>query len=179
VHCSSTEEPSGQGCLIRQYEIVSGFAQPDVYQPIDAIVLEQFDIFSEFDHPSRTFLKFAEQYFSNGKSDPAHTATFKSCMIRIPGSHNSKCVLKNEGKTDSSTKIRIIQNWNGFRPKINLILAEFHAYLVQQKLIEIKRQKQLNKHRRNRISFECDYYGTHYNPVCDDGVLTLVEQRFC
>jgi hypothetical protein len=29
-----------------------------------------------------------------------------------------------------------------------LILAEFHAYLVQQKLIEIKRQNQLENHRQ-------------------------------
>ena len=65
-----------------------------VYQPTDAFVLEGFDIFSGFDHPSRTFLKFAEQYFSSGKADPAHSPSFKSCMIRIPDSHNSKCILK-------------------------------------------------------------------------------------
>ncbi len=118
-----------------------------LYQPIDAIVLEQYDIFSEFDLPSVRFLKFAEQYFSNGRSDPVHTPTFKSCMIRIPGSHNSKCISKNGGIVDSSTEIRIIQRWNCFRPKINLVLAEFHAYLVQQKLMEIKRQRQLQKHR--------------------------------
>jgi hypothetical protein len=116
-----------------------------VYQPIDAIVLEQFDIFSEFDNPSRTFLKFAEQYFSNGRSDPSHTPTFKSCMIRIPGSHNSKRISENEGQMDSSTEIKIIQEWDGFRPKINLILSEFHSYLVQQKLTEIKRQKRFYK----------------------------------
>ncbi len=34
-----------------------------VYQPMDAFVLEEFDIFSGFDHPSRTFLKFAEQHW--------------------------------------------------------------------------------------------------------------------
>ena len=31
---------------------------------------------------------------------------FKSCMIRIPGSYNSKCL-------DSSTQIKIIQKWDG------------------------------------------------------------------
>lgn len=119
-----------------------------IYQPIDAIVLEQYDIFSGFEHPSRTFLKFAEQYFSNGRSDPAHTPTFKSCMIRIPGSHNSKCISKNGAKIDSSSEVKIIQKWNGLRPKINIVLAEFHAYLVQQKLMEIKKRKQLEKDRQ-------------------------------
>jgi hypothetical protein len=118
-----------------------------VYQPIDAFVLEQYDIFSEFESPSKAFLKFAEQFFSKGRCDPAHTPTFKSCMIRIPCSHNSKCISKNGSKTDSSTEIKIIQKWNGYRPKINYVLADFHAYLVQQKLKEIKRQKQLEKHR--------------------------------
>jgi hypothetical protein len=45
-------------------------------------------------------------------------------------------------------EIKIIQKWNGFRPKINLILLEFHAYLVQQKLMEIKKEKQLDRNRQ-------------------------------
>lgn len=137
---------------LRKFKEKLGTAEPTVlwsgngyhvYQPIDAVILEEYEIFSKFDHPSRTFLKYAEQYFSYGKSDPAHTPTYKSCMIRVPGSHNSKCISKNDDIAGSSSEIKIIQKWNGFRPKINLILSEYHAHLVQQRLMKIKRQKQL------------------------------------
>ena len=55
-----------------------------IYQPIDAIILEEFKQFEEFEHPSAKFLRFAEYYLTNGKSDPSHSPSFKSCMIRIP-----------------------------------------------------------------------------------------------
>jgi len=100
-----------------------------IYQPIEAFVLEEEEVFSsEFDQPSKAFLKFAEQYLSNNKSDPSHNPSVKSCMIRIPGSFNYKCVLKGE-----DPEVRIIQRWDGHRPKINLLLGTFHAYLVDQK----------------------------------------------
>lgn len=110
-----------------------------IYQPIEAFVLEEEEVFNEFDQPSKVFLKFAEQYLSNNKSDPSHNPSFKSCMIRIPGSFNSKCIL--EGK---DPEVRIIQRWDGqLRPKINLLLGSFHAYLVDQRIKELQRQKEL------------------------------------
>jgi hypothetical protein len=110
-----------------------------IYQPIEAFVLEEEEVFCDFDQPSKVFLKFAEQYLSNNKSDPSHNPSFKSCMIRIPGSFNSKCIL--EGK---DPEVRIIQRWDGqLRPKINLLLGSFHAYLVDQRIKELQRQKEL------------------------------------
>jgi hypothetical protein len=113
-----------------------------IYQPIEAFVLEEEEVFSsnEFDQPSKAFLRFAEQYLSNNKSDPSHNPSFKSCMIRIPGSFNSKCILKGEG-----SEVRIIQRWDRHRPKINLLLGAFHAYLVDQRIKESQRQKELKE----------------------------------
>jgi len=66
-----------------------------IYQPIEAFPLEQEQLFiSKSAEPSREFLQFAEQYLTNYKSDPSHHPSFKSCMIRIPGSHNYKLVQK-------------------------------------------------------------------------------------
>ena len=65
-------------------------------------------------------------------------------MIRIPGSFNSKCILK--GK---DSEVKIIQRWDGYRPKINLLLRSFHAYLVDQRIKELQRQKeQIKKYRQ-------------------------------
>jgi hypothetical protein len=113
-----------------------------IYQPIEAFVLEGEEVFNEFDQPSKAFLKFAEQYLSNNKSDPSHNPSFKSCMIRIPGTFNYKCIL--QGKDPD---VRIMQRWNGYRPKINSLLGSFHAYLVDQKkkIIELQRQKELKE----------------------------------
>jgi hypothetical protein len=58
-------------------------------------------------------------------------------MIRIPGSFNYKCIL--EGK---DPEVRIIQRWDGqLRPKINLILGSFHAYLVDQRIKELQTER--------------------------------------
>lgn len=111
-----------------------------VYVLIDAFVLEQEDIFNKFSRPSMNFLRFAEWHLSNGKSDPAHNATvsFRNCMVRIPGSYNSKCT------TEVDSEVKIIQASNNHRPKINLVLGSFYAYLVDQK---IQKSEEIRKRR--------------------------------
>jgi hypothetical protein len=51
----------------------------------------------QFDQPSQTFLKFAAQFLSNHKSDTNNDPGFRSCLLRIPGSYNSKYVEQNKG----------------------------------------------------------------------------------
>jgi Primase X len=120
-----------------------------IYQPVEALVLEQLEPLARFDQPSRSFMRFAERYLSNGKSDSAHntTVSFKNCMLRIPGSHNSKCVERNNDNgiaaDESTTEVKIMQRWDvHHRPKINLLLGSFYAYLVDQKFKEMKQQQQ-------------------------------------
>jgi hypothetical protein len=66
-------------------------------------------------------------------------------MLRIPGSHNYKCVLTNGNVANSSTKVKITQKWNGHRPKIDLLLGSFYAWLVDQRIKEIKAQKSIEE----------------------------------
>ncbi len=54
-----------------------------------------------------------------------------------------KCIL--EGK---DPEVRIIQRWDGYRPKINLLLGSFRAYLMDQTIKELQRQKELEKYRK-------------------------------
>ncbi|TLX87322.1 MAG: DNA primase noncatalytic subunit PriX [Thaumarchaeota archaeon] len=109
-----------------------------IYQPIDAIILEEFTPFEEFENPSLKFLRFAENKLTSGKSDPSHNPSFKSCMIRIPGSYNSKC-------SSDKNEVKIYQKWDGYRPPISLLLGSFHAYLVDQKIKEMKLKKRIEK----------------------------------
>lgn len=107
-----------------------------IYQPINSVVLEEYEQFSQFDYPSLRFIRFAESFLTSGKSYPSHNPSFKSCMIRIPGSHNSEYA--------KNSLVKIIQKWDGYRLPIGLRLGTFHAYLVNQKK-ELKQLKNLEK----------------------------------
>jgi hypothetical protein len=109
-----------------------------IYQPIDAVILEQFSQFEEFENPSLKFIRFAENYLTSGKSDPSHSPSFKSCMIRIPGTYNSKY-------PQSKNEVKIIQKWDGYRPPMNLLIPAFYDYLVNQKMKELQLSKRIKK----------------------------------
>jgi len=91
---------------------------------------------------STKFLRFAEAFLSGGRSDSAHntTVSFRNCMMRIPGSINSK----------NNCNVRLVQEWDGAkRPAINYLLADFCRSLVNKKAQELKSyQKQRRKMNR-------------------------------
>jgi hypothetical protein len=65
-------------------------------QPLCAdIVLETESVFAEFVEPSGKLMQYAEKLVTENKGDPCHcnTVSFNNCMIRIPGSYNSKYSL--------------------------------------------------------------------------------------
>ena len=49
-------------------------------------------------------------------------------------------------------EVKIIQRWNGYRPKISLLLGSFYAYLVGQQIIKSHRQKELKKYPQNNYN---------------------------
>ena len=81
--------------------------------------------FSKYKEPSKEFLRFAEWYLSNGKADSEHyhTVSFKNCLLRIPGSYNSK----------NMSQVKIVQKWNGIsKVPLHLLYSKFLAYLIDQ-----------------------------------------------
>jgi Primase X len=104
-----------------------------IYQPVLAIVLEKESIFAQFEQPSQTFLKFAAQFLSNHKSDANNNPAFKSCLLRIPSSCNSKYIEQSK----EIAEVKIIQTWDEFRPKINPLLYKFYIFLADKKLKEL------------------------------------------
>lgn len=97
-----------------------------VYQPIRSLCLEKFADFENYEEPSKQFLKFAEKYLSNNLSDVNHSPSFKSCMVRVPSSINTK-----NGK-----RVKIVQKWDGKRPDIALLIGSFYAWLATKKIAE-------------------------------------------
>ena len=51
-----------------------------IYQPIQSVCIDELSTFADFDDASRQFLRFAETYLSDNKSDPNHNPSINSCM---------------------------------------------------------------------------------------------------
>jgi hypothetical protein len=116
-----------------------------IYLPVEAFLLEQESEFVRFgnNNPSRKFIQFAEEYLSDNKADPCHTKglSFKNCMLRVPGSFNSK-----DGKLE---EVKIVQKWNGYRPIIQPLLFRFDLYLLASKSKELHHHHNKTKWKNN------------------------------
>ena len=80
---------------------------------------------------------------SNNKADKSNNPSFRSCLLRIPNSFNAKCLAKGESLENS--KIKIIQEWNGDRPSIKFLLRDFRRYLINQKIKELNKKKNIKE----------------------------------
>jgi hypothetical protein len=103
----------------------------------NGVILENIKEFEGTPNISLKFLRYAELFLSLKKSDPQHnhTVSFNNCLLRIPGSINSK-----NGQT-----VKVTQKWDGIRPEINYLLAGFTRYILNEKYLEM-----LNAQRRSR-----------------------------
>ena len=73
------------------------------------------------------------------KADTANNPGFKSCLLRVPYTFNSRCV--DEG---IDAEVKIVQQWDSSKPlpDIDNLLNEFQTFLVDKKLkAEIKENK--------------------------------------
>ena len=94
---------------------------------------------------SQEFLRFAEDNLSNGKADPGHYPSFKSCQIRIPNSINGKCLENREKRLSGNVKVKTIQKWNGIRAAISReFIEDFRTYL-EGKISEQELEENNNK----------------------------------
>lgn len=123
-----------------------------IYQPIDAFDLQDINIFNIFENPSEKFLRFAKKFLSNDKADNSNNPSFKSCLLRIPFSYNSKCL--DRGEFMENSQVKIIQRWDGKRPSIKYLLRDFRRYLINLKFKETldqrKKQNTYSKYNRGK-----------------------------
>lgn len=105
----------------------------------NGVILENVKEYEGINNISLKFLRYAELSLSLKKSDPVHnkTVSFNNCMLRIPGSTNSK-----NGET-----IRVIQKWDQFRPEINYLLSGFTRYIINEKYQELLQKKKQHQKR--------------------------------
>jgi hypothetical protein len=111
-----------------------------IYQPMKGFILEEEERFARLKEPdgkdlTSKFIQFAEEYLTNKKGDPQHKPTVSSCLVRVPGTTNSKY----------GQEVKIIQRWDGQKPAINFLLRYFRLWLInekmQHKLMDSKRAR--------------------------------------
>jgi Primase X len=102
-----------------------------IYQPMNGFVLEEEDRFARLREPdgkdlTSKFMQFAEEFLANKKGDPQHNPSVNSCLVRVPGTMNSKC----------AQEVKVIQRWDGQRPAINYLLRDFRRWLINEKIMQ-------------------------------------------
>jgi hypothetical protein len=141
--------------------------------PIDVPVLDNEYVFSKDKFPnlfslkgkysqyfvSEAFMQYAEDFFTSGRADPKHRPKYKSCLIRIPDTINSKCL--NRGLSFEESKVRILQKWDGRRIDGEAITHDFMIWLTKQ-------ENNLNKSSSNRPDYikksRIKYHDTKKSP---------------
>ena len=111
--------------------------------------LEHFEDFEGLaKRPSEELLQFAEDYLSFNKADENNTPAFKSCLLRVPYTFNSKCFVE---KRDPEAKI--IQEFDTSKPlpNINNLLVEFMTFIADRKL-KTEVEDERRKRTQNRFS---------------------------
>jgi hypothetical protein len=66
-----------------------------IYQPMAGFILEEEEVYAKFIDPTEKdltskFMQFAEEFLTNKKGDRQHRPSINSCLVRIPGTINSK-----------------------------------------------------------------------------------------
>jgi hypothetical protein len=110
-------------------------------------ILEQMSEFNKYKEPSKLFLRFAEWYLSNGKADSEHyhNVSLRNCLLRIPGSYNSK----------NMSQVKIVQKWNSTsKIPLHLLYCKFLAYLIDQGSNIVKHHYGSNNNKINTILSE-------------------------
>lgn len=119
-----------------------------IYQPIDLsfhkenqkFTLESIQDFQEFvpiigTDMTTDFIRFAGKYLTDKKGDPKHNPSIYSCLIRVPGTINSKY----------NDVVKVVQKWNGKEANAIPLLEPFWDHLIQLKI-------EYDEYRRNNIS---------------------------
>jgi hypothetical protein len=114
-----------------------------IYLVVNTRPLELIKELSELSKkPSEEFLKYAEQTFSIKKKDPGHNPSFKSSLLRIPYTFNSKNLLINNESDREKAEVRIVQKFdNDIIKPINIkSLRDYRLWLADNDLLRKKKE---------------------------------------
>src|SRR5919198_3126258 len=143
-----------------------------IYQPVSGFILEEYETFYEFTKYldkdlTSMFIQFAEEYFTDYTADRLHNPTVKSCLVRIPGSLNSKCIICLQ-----DAEVKIIQKWDDSRPSIQPLLRYFRRWLIQKRIDDAEElKKQEKKHSKFQMTVYKNQQPTNTIKWIENGIL--------
>jgi hypothetical protein len=151
-----------------------------IYIILNIRPLELITELAELSHKaSEEFLRFAEFIFTNKKKDSCHNPSFKSSLLRIPYTLNSKYIEPTTGIYIKDPEVKIIQEFDSLAiPTINNeFLREFRLYLADKDIIKTKLE--YIKIRNNKFNRYHSYSSANINrttvPSCYRWIETLLE----
>lgn len=121
-----------------------------IYIVTDTRPLELIKELSELSQkPSEDFLRYAGLTFSNKKRDSGHNPSFKSSLLRIPYTFNSKNLLTNNENDREKAEVKIEQKFDNHNVKpINIkLLRDYRLWLADNDLL---REKKKNSRLQNK-----------------------------
>lgn len=113
-----------------------------VYRPLKLPILESESIFAKFQNPSTEFIRYAAQKWTDGKNDPSNHPSVNSCLLRVPGSINSK----------NNKVVEVVQLWDKSRPAANSMLLDFYIKLAAKEFAFKSEQKDYYYYYQSRFS---------------------------
>jgi hypothetical protein len=128
-----------------------------IYLVLDVRPLELIEELRDLSiKPSEQFLRFTESGFTNDKKDSLHNPSFQSCLLRIPGTSNSK----------NGSEVTIIQSYdkNNIPTINNHLLREFRLYLADNDIRRKTNSIQLETKKKYNIL--CNGNGSNNIPKC-------------
>ncbi len=157
-----------------------------IIQPIECpIVLEQIEQFQKYKDKwgfflSQEFLRFAEDYLSNGKADSGHYPSFKSCQIRVPNSINSKCLDNRDKRLSGGNKVKTIQKWDGIRVPIPREFIEDFRTHLEQKITDQENNYYNNNYKyknNNNNNSNHHHYYSYYSNNNNNNHIEWIEEK--
>ena len=102
-----------------------------IHIQLQAPVLETVSEFANIDDISTKFIRFAEHYLSDGKSDHDHfsNVSLRNCMLRVLGSINSK----------NGAAVTLLKTCKSQPANINLLIGSFYAHIKSDEIEYAKR----------------------------------------
>jgi hypothetical protein len=89
-------------------------------------------------------MQFAEEFLTKKKGDPQHNPSVNSCLVRIPGTINSKC----------GREVKLMQRWDGRKPAIQYLLRDFRIWLINKRLEQSKSTKRARSRTTNSTTIQ-------------------------
>ena len=141
-----------------------------IYQPVEEpqIQLQRIENFAKYSLTNEElitqFLRVSADYISERRKNLNHNPSLKSCMVRVPGSINSK----------NGQEVTIMQEWDGNRPDIISLLGIFYSRLATRKIIAEKSQRSISKFRADNNSNKINWIEILLKTPLDDYRKTIV-----